>query len=101
MSANSANGRMRRRAGRRCRAAAIPNSRSPRNQQSMAIGITKEPAFRNHSKGAKRADPEASWLAMAYPTIDSHKKAAAAEEIAPAPASRPGRASLERATTTP
>ena len=65
----------------------------------MAFGMTKEPVFHNHSKGAKRADPEANWLAIAYPPIDSHKKAAAAEEIAPVPASRPGR--LERATTAP
>ena len=67
----------------------------------MAVGIVKEPAFHSHSKGAKRADPEASWSAMAYPPIDSHKKAAATEEIAPAPASGPGRAAPERATTAP
>ena len=59
--------------------------------------------YHSHSKGARRGDPDASWLATAYPHIADHSKADAIENTPPAPTNeaRPGRASRERATNMP
>jgi hypothetical protein len=63
------------------------------------MGMTKVPVFHNHSKGAKRADPEASMLTGAYPHVANHNAADPAEKSAPVPASIPGRP--ERWATAP